>query len=201
MSRDYHGKRALDLALTLASAPLWMPIAIVCAALVRLDSPGPVLFRQIRIGRSGIPFEVMKFRSMVNHPQGNPVIPDQRRITRVGSALRRLSLDELPQLLNVLRGEMSLVGPRPTLEYQVERYDARQRERLAIRPGLTGLAQLNGRNSISWAARIEWDIEYVRRQSIWLDLKLLVSTPLTVLSGRGISGHPTDDPLTAQPPQ
>jgi len=201
LNRDYRGKRALDLVLTLASAPVWMPIGIACAALIRLDSPGPVLFRQKRAGRSGSTFEVLKFRSMIDDAEGNPVIPDQRRITRVGQALRRWSLDELPQLLNVLRGEMSLVGPRPTLEYQVERYDERQRQRLAVRPGLTGLAQLNGRNSISWAERIEWDIDYVKRQSMWLDLRLLVSTPFTVLTGRGISGHPTDDPLSVSPPE
>jgi lipopolysaccharide/colanic/teichoic acid biosynthesis glycosyltransferase len=198
---DYRGKRALDVLLTVASSPLWVPVGLVCAALVRLDSPGPILFRQKRVGRSGIDFEVLKFRSMIDHPQGNPVIPDQGRITRVGRALRRLSLDELPQLLNVLRGEMSLVGPRPTLEYQVERYDERQRQRLAVRPGLTGLAQLNGRNSISWAERIEWDVDYVKRQSVWLDLRLLVSTPVKVLTGRGLSGHPTDDPLSVPPPQ
>jgi lipopolysaccharide/colanic/teichoic acid biosynthesis glycosyltransferase len=138
---------------------------------------------------------------MLHDPRGNPAFPDQGRVTRAGRALRRLSLDELPQLLNVLRGDMSLVGPRPTLEYQVERYNERQKQRLVVRPGLTGLAQLNGRNSISWAERIEWDIDYVKRQSLWLDLRLLVSTPLTVLTGRGVSGHPTDDPLAVLPPQ
>jgi len=138
---------------------------------------------------------------MIDDPKGNPVIPDQSRVTRVGHVLRRFSLDELPQLLNVLRGDMSLVGPRPALEYQVERLDERQRERSTVRPGLTGLAQLNGRNTIAWAERIEWDIDYVNRQSPWLDLKLLVSTPFIVLSGRGISGHPADDPLVVNPPE
>jgi lipopolysaccharide/colanic/teichoic acid biosynthesis glycosyltransferase len=199
--KNYRGKRVLDVLLTLASSPLWISIGIVCAALIRLDSSGPILFRQMRVGRAGSSFEVLKFRSMIHDQQSNPVIPDRRRITRVGRALRRLSLDELPQVLNVLRGEMSLVGPRPTLGYQIERYDDRQRQRLAVRPGLTGLAQLNGRNSISWAARIEWDLEYVKRQSPWLDLKLLILTPATVLTGRGLSGHPPDDPLVLRPPQ
>jgi lipopolysaccharide/colanic/teichoic acid biosynthesis glycosyltransferase len=200
VTKDYRGKRALDVLITLVTSPFWVPIGIACGALVRLDSPGPIFFRQKRVGRSGTTFEVVKFRSMIHDAQSNPVIPDQHRITRFGRVLRRLSLDELPQLLNVLRGEMSLVGPRPTLEYQVERQDERQRRRLWVRPGITGLAQLNGRNNISWAARIEWDLEYVQRQSPWLDIKLMLLTPLTVFTGRGISGHPTDDPLVVDPP-
>jgi lipopolysaccharide/colanic/teichoic acid biosynthesis glycosyltransferase len=198
---EYRGKRALDILLTLASAPVWIPVFIVCAAVIRVDSAGPILFRQSRVGRGGATFLVLKFRSMVDDPKGNPVIPDERRVTRVGRVLRRWSLDELPQLFNVLRGDMSLVGPRPTLEYQVERYDELQRQRLAVRPGLTGLAQLNGRNSISWAARIQWDLEYLRRQSPWFDLRLLALTPIAVLTGRGITGHSKDDPLAMPPPQ
>ncbi len=198
--RDYRGKRALDIALTIMGAPVWIGVGALCALAVRLDSRGPVFYRQRRAGRDGKAFDVLKFRSMVDDPDGNPIIPDEHRITRVGSLLRRLSLDELPQVVNVLRGEMSLVGPRPTLEYQVERYDERQRGRLMVRPGLTGLAQLNGRNSISWESRIELDLEYVRRQSLWLDLRLLARTPLAVLSGRGISGHPKDDPLVVPRP-
>jgi lipopolysaccharide/colanic/teichoic acid biosynthesis glycosyltransferase len=186
--------------LTLATAPVWIPACLVCAVVIRLDSPGPILFRQKRVGRAGTRFDVFKFRSMVDHP-ANPIIPDQKRITRVGRVLRRWSLDELPQLLNVLLGEMSLVGPRPTLAYQVERYDELQRQRLAVRPGLTGLAQLNGRNSIAWTERIQWDLEYVRRQSPWLDLQLLALTPVAVLTGRGISGHARDDPLAMPPDQ
>lgn len=198
---EYRGKRVLDILLTLASAPVWIPVCIVCAVVIRVDSPGPILFRQRRVGRAGASFDVLKFRSMVDDPKGNPIIPDEKRVTRVGRVLRRWSLDELPQLLSVLRGEMSLVGPRPTLEYQVERYDERQRQRLAVRPGLTGLAQLNGRNSISWTARIQWDLEYIQRQSPWFDLQLLALTPVAVLTGRGISGHSRDDPLAMPPPQ
>jgi lipopolysaccharide/colanic/teichoic acid biosynthesis glycosyltransferase len=194
---EYRGKRALDVLLSIASAPVWIPICVACAVVIRIDSPGPILFRQKRIGRCGATFNVLKFRSMIDDPKGNPVVPDPKRVTRFGRFLRRLSLDELPQLLNVLRGDMSLVGPRPTLEYQVERYDEHQRQRLAVRPGLTGLAQLNGRNSIPWAERIQWDLEYIRRQSPWFDLKLLAKTPVAVLTGRGVSGHSGDDPLTA----
>lgn len=197
---EYRGKRALDILLTIASAPAWIPVCIVCAAVVRVDSPGPILFRQRRVGRAGTSFQVLKFRSMIDDPAGNPVIPDETRVTRVGRHLRRWSLDELPQLLNVLRGEMSLVGPRPTLEYQVERYDERQRKRLTVRPGVTGLAQVSGRNSLSWTARIERDLEYIQRQSLWFDLRLLLLTPAALLTGRGISGHSKDDPLAIHPP-
>ena len=127
----------------------------LAALAIRLTSRGPVLFRQERVGKGGEPFEVVKFRTMVHLDEPNPLIPDPDRITRVGAFLRRFSLDELPQLLNVARGEMSIVGPRPTLAYQVERYSDRERQRLRVRPGLTGLAQVNGRNAIAWSERIE----------------------------------------------
>jgi len=136
---------------------------------------------------------VWKFRSML--VGDNPVIPDASRITAVGAWLRRLSLDELPQLINVARGEMSVVGPRPTLPYQVERYDDRQRLRLAVRPGLTGLAQVRGRNALPWAERIEHDLAYVQTQSVRLDLRILAATASVVLTGEGAEGHPTDDPI------
>ena len=197
--QEYTGKRLIDVALTVSTMPVWVPICLACAVLVRLDSVGPIVFRQPRIGWAGTRFDVLKFRTMVDSPDGNPIIPDETRVTRFGRTLRRWSLDELPQLVNVLRGEMSLVGPRPTLSYQVNRYDDRQRQRLAVRPGLTGLAQVNGRNRISWAERIQWDLEYVNRQSWWLDLRLLVLTPAAVLSARGVSGHSADDPLAAPP--
>jgi lipopolysaccharide/colanic/teichoic acid biosynthesis glycosyltransferase len=193
----YPGKRILDIALCLATAPLWAPVYAACAALIRVDSKGPVLFRQERVGFGGKPFRIYKFRSMVDEPLGNPVFPERGRITRVGGVLRRLSLDEIPQVFNVLKGDMSLVGPRPTLAYQVERYDDRQRRRLAVRPGITGLAQVRGRNSISWSDRIDLDLEYVNRQSMGLDVRILLATPLAVLSARGLDGHITDDPLAS----
>jgi lipopolysaccharide/colanic/teichoic acid biosynthesis glycosyltransferase len=191
--RPYRGKRAVDLAiLAVVSAPAAL-VAAVAAAAIRLDSAGPVLFRQVRVGRDGVPFEVLKFRSMV--VGDNPIFPDASRITRVGRLLRRTSLDELPQLVNVWRGEMSIVGPRPTLAYQVARYDDRQRARLAVRPGLTGLAQVNGRNELRWSERIEWDLRYVDMQSAHLDLRILWRTVKPLVTGAGAEGHPTDDPL------
>lgn len=189
----YRGKRLVDLALLAVVAVPAALLGALCAAAVRLDSPGPVLFRQERVGMGGRPFVVLKFRTMLDEP--NPVLPDDQRITRVGRVLRRLSLDELPQLINVWRGEMSVVGPRPTLAYQVQRYDARQWQRLSVRPGLTGLAQIRGRNAISWSTRIEHDLEYVQCQSVCTDLRILARTAGVILSGEGVGGHPADDEL------
>lgn len=195
----YRGKRALDLVVLAAVACPAVALGAICAAAVRLTSPGPVFFRQERIGLRGAPFRLWKFRTMVDGD--NPVFPDATRITPAGRILRRFSLDELPQLINVAAGDMSIVGPRPTLRYQVERYDDRQRGRLAARPGLTGLAQISGRNALSWDARIEHDLDYVRRQSLSLDLHILARTFGTMLRGEGLDGHPTDDPLASPPEQ
>jgi lipopolysaccharide/colanic/teichoic acid biosynthesis glycosyltransferase len=173
-------------------------VGAVCAAAVLLTSRGPVLFRQQRVGKNGVAFEVLKFRTMIHGD--NPIVPDPSRITSVGRVLRRLSLDELPQLINVARGEMSIVGPRPTLAYQVERYDERQRGRLAVRPGLTGLAQIRGRNTLSWTQRIEHDLEYIERQSLWLDARIIGGTALMLLRADGVEGHREDDPLVARNP-
>jgi lipopolysaccharide/colanic/teichoic acid biosynthesis glycosyltransferase len=196
----YRGKRALDVVLLVVLAVPAGVLGAVCAVAVKLTSSGPVLFRQERVGRDGAPFEMLKFRSM--REGVNPVFPDADRITPVGRLLRRTSLDELPNLINVARGEMSIVGPRPTLAYQVARYDDRQRARLAVRPGLTGLAQVNGRNALSWPERIELDLEYVDRQSAALDLRILAATVTVLASGTGVEGHPVDDPLAgpADPP-
>jgi lipopolysaccharide/colanic/teichoic acid biosynthesis glycosyltransferase len=170
-------------------------IGALCAIAVKITSPGPILFRQTRVGRDGRLFTVLKFRTMVHDGADNPVHPDAKRITSAGKVLRRASLDELPQLINVVRGEMSIVGPRPTLKYQVDRYEPRQLGRLAVRPGLTGLAQVNGRNASTWPERIELDLEYVARQSLWLDVQLLLRTVGALVSGSGIEGHPLDDPI------
>ena len=194
----YRGKRAVDLALLAAVA---LPAAVaggVSALAVRVDSHGPAIFRQTRAGRDGKPFVALKLRTMVDGP--NPLIPDPSRITRVGRVLRRTSLDELPQLINVLRGEMSIVGPRPTLPYQVARYDDIQRGRLAVRPGLTGLAQVRGRRSLTWAERIKWDLDYVDRQSPELDFEILLRTVIVVLTGEGIEGHGGVDPIVQEIP-
>ena len=193
--QPYPGKRLFDLAVTAVLALPVMAIGAVCALAVRLTSPGPILFRQSRVGHNGDPFTMLKFRTMRHDGKPNPLHPDKDRITAVGRILRRASLDELPQLVNVARGEMSIVGPRPTLQYQVDRYDERQRGRLAVRPGLTGLAQVQGRNASTWPERIELDLEYVERQSVMLDCRLLLRTVGALLSGSGVEGHPVDDPI------
>jgi lipopolysaccharide/colanic/teichoic acid biosynthesis glycosyltransferase len=193
--RPYRGKRALDLALLAVVALPALAVGLVCAAAVGLTSPGGVFFLQERVGMGGRPFTVWKFRSMA--AGDNPIFPDASRITPVGKVLRRLSLDELPQLINVALGDMSVVGPRPTLAYQVERYDDHQRRRLAVRPGLTGLAQVNGRNALGWDERIDFDVRYVETQSVREDLRIVLRTFRTLLTGEGVEGHPTDDPLAA----
>jgi lipopolysaccharide/colanic/teichoic acid biosynthesis glycosyltransferase len=191
---SYSGKRAVDLALLAVVALPALLIGLLAALAVRLTSPGPVLFRQERIGLGGEPFELVKFRTMVAGE--NPVFPDASRITRVGRFLRRLSFDEIPQLLNIARGNMSVIGPRPTLAYQVERYDERQLRRLSVRPGVAGWAQLKGRNEIPWAQRIELDLEYIDLiQSPLADIKILLRSMVAALRGGGVGGHPADDPL------
>lgn len=198
-NRAYRGKRAVDLAILASAALPGALIGAACAIAVRLDSSGPIFFRQDRVGCDGRIFRVWKFRTMIDTPAGSP-FPETTRITRVGRWLRRLSLDELPQLINIALGEMSIVGPRPTLPYQVERYDERQRGRLSVKPGITGLAQVRGRNAVSWSERIELDLAYVERQSIGLDLRILAWTLGVVLKGSGLEGHPQDDPIAADPP-
>jgi lipopolysaccharide/colanic/teichoic acid biosynthesis glycosyltransferase len=175
-----------------------LAVGLVCAAAVAFSSRGPVFFRQERVGMNGVPFIVWKFRTMVD--EDNPIFPDAMRITPAGAILRRFSLDELPQLINVAVGDMSIVGPRPTLAYQVERYDDHQRRRLAVRPGLTGLAQVSGRNSLVWSNRIDFDVAYVETQGPLTDLRLIVRTATTIVTGDGVEGHPGDDPLAAVEP-
>jgi len=191
----YRGKRAFDLALTAAGALPAAVVGLVCAAAIKATSAGPILFRQERVGRDGRTFTLLKFRSMVDRPD-NATFPDASQITPVGRWMRQFSLDELPQLINVARGEMSIVGPRPTLAYQVARYDARQRRRLSVNPGLTGLAQVRGRNEIDWQHRIEHDLEYLERQSLTLDIAIVGQTVRQLLSRRGVEGHPPEDPIS-----
>jgi lipopolysaccharide/colanic/teichoic acid biosynthesis glycosyltransferase len=173
-------KRALDLVGAGVGLTLGAPALAAAAVAIRLDDHGPILFRQERVGRDGEIFEVLKLRTMIvdAHTQGAGFAVDKgdSRITRIGSFLRRTSIDEIPQLWNVLRGEMSLVGPRPTLSYQVEQYTDHQRRRLTVPPGLTGWAQVNGRASLSWPERIELDVWYVEHRSFALDLRILVRT-------------------------
>ena len=193
--RRYRLQRSLDWAVLIALAPALLPVALLIGLTVALTSRGPALFRQERVGLNGHRFEVYKFRSMVDGD--NPLVPDPTRITRVGAVLRRWSLDELPQLLNVARGEMSAVGPRPTVASQVDRYTQAQARRLTVRPGLTGLAQVSGRNSLAWADRIDLDLAYIDSRSLRRDVDILVRTVSTVLTGEGADGHDADDPMLA----
>lgn len=181
---------------------LLVPVFVAIAVAIKLDSRGPAFFRQERVGLGGRPFVVWKFRTMLPdsaRPEaGFHVSAADPGITRVGHFLRRWSLDELPQLINVLLGEMSLVGPRPTLAYQVQQYSEFQRQRLLMRPGLTGHAQVVGRNALPWSKRIELDVEYVRNWSLLLDLKLIFKTPLTLLSKEGLYGG--EETVDFEPP-
>jgi lipopolysaccharide/colanic/teichoic acid biosynthesis glycosyltransferase len=183
-------RRAVDIVVSSVALALSAPILALAALAVRLDSPGPVLYRQPRSGLDGREFEVLKLRTMVSGAErigaGLAVDAGDPRITRVGAFLRRTSLDELPNLLNVLRGEMSLIGPRPTLPVQVAQYSERQRGRLAIKPGITGWAQVNGRASLPWAQRIELDLYYIEHRSLALDVKILRRTVAMVLGGSGL---------------
>jgi lipopolysaccharide/colanic/teichoic acid biosynthesis glycosyltransferase len=179
--------RALDVAGASLGLALASPFLAAAAIAIKLDDGGPVLYRQQRVGKDGREFELVKLRTMVvgaeRQGAGWAVNHGDPRITRVGNVLRRLSLDEVPQLWNVVRGEMSLIGPRPTLSYQVEQYTPRQRRRLDVRPGVTGWAQVQGRASLPWAERIELDVWYVEHRSPWLDLKILARTPLALFAG------------------
>jgi lipopolysaccharide/colanic/teichoic acid biosynthesis glycosyltransferase len=180
-------KRALDVVLASLILLVTSPLLVASAIAIKLEDAGPVFYRQFRVGRAGREFELLKLRTMIVGAQaqgaGYAINAGDPRITRVGQILRRLSIDELPQVWNVVRGEMSLVGPRPTLAYQVERYTARQRRRLDVKPGITGWAQVNGRAALPWADRIELDVWYVEHQSLWLDLKILARTPAALFSG------------------
>ncbi len=182
--------RVLDIAIAAAALALASPLLLVAAAAIRLESPGGVIYRHERIGRDGVPFELWKLRTMVSGAErmgaGLYIEPGDARITRVGALLRRFSLDELPNLVNVLRGEMSVVGPRPTVAVQVDRYSAHQRRRLEVKPGISGWAQVNGRASISWPERIELDVWYVDHRSLRLDLRILARTAKLLVSGQGL---------------
>ena len=186
--------RAADIAVGGAALVVSAPLLGLAALAVKLEDRGPVLYRQTRVGKDAADFELLKLRTMVVGAEklgaGWAVNEGDSRITRVGSVLRKLSLDELPQLWNVLRGEMSLIGPRPTLRYQVEKYTARQARRLEVRPGLTGWAQVHGRAALPWADRIELDVWYVEHRSPRLDVKILLKTPLALFGGtyKGATG-------------
>ncbi|MFB5086093.1 sugar transferase [Psychrobacillus sp. PGGUH221] len=185
-------KRFFDITSATITILVISPLLILIAVLIKTTSAGPVLFAQERVGKNGKLFRIYKFRSMIEnaHRLGAGLYMDgenDSRITKVGKFLRKTSLDELPELFNVLKGEMSFVGPRPTLKYQVDKYSELQLRRLDILPGITGWAQINGRNEIPWSKRIELDIWYIDNYSLWLDIKILILTLPSVLSSRGIS--------------
>ena len=186
--------RVADVIVAGTGLVLTSPILGLAALATKFDGGGPVLYRQTRVGKDGDDFEVLKLRSMVVGAErlgaGYAIDKGDARITRVGRILRRTSIDELPQLWNVIRGDMSIIGPRPTLRYQVEQYDEHQRRRLDVRPGLTGWAQIHGRASLPWAERIELDVWYVDHRSPRVDLGILLRTPLALFRGtyRGARG-------------
>ncbi|HEX6585839.1 MAG TPA: sugar transferase [Solirubrobacterales bacterium] len=208
MSKPGRGlPRAANLAIGAVGLILAFPLLLIAAIAIRLESAGPVLYRQLRVGKDGVVFELFKLRTMRRGADpvgvGTAVTADDPRVTRVGRLLRRFSFDELPNLINVLRGEMGIVGPRATLPAQVELYTDRQRRRLELRPGVTGWAQIHGRAGIPWEERIELDVWYVEHRSLWLDLRILARTPLALLAGAGVAapdpyaGSSPDSPLRA----
>ncbi len=187
-------KRAMDIIGAGIALLLFSPLLIVVALLVLVTMGRPVLFRQTRPGLDQKPFEILKFRSMKNayDAQGNP-LSDEARLSKFGAILRGLSLDELPQIINILRGDMSIVGPRPLLYDFFPYYSAEEMRRHEVKPGITGLAQINGRNNLNWDDRLKMDIEYVDRWNVWLDIQIIFKTIWTVLAREGVQteGHAT----------
>jgi lipopolysaccharide/colanic/teichoic acid biosynthesis glycosyltransferase len=190
-------KRVLDLAIAVPVGIVLAPVIGALAAALKLESRGPVLFRQERVGLGGRSFEILKLRTLREEPPSDPadylISAGDPRITRVGAFLRRWSLDELPQIWNILRGDMSVVGPRPTLRYQVEQYSDFQRRRLEVLPGVTGWAQIHGRNHLTWPQRIEHDVWYVDHRSLKLDLRILLATPRILLTPGVVYGDAQGD--------
>jgi lipopolysaccharide/colanic/teichoic acid biosynthesis glycosyltransferase len=183
--------RVLDVVVASIALLLSAPLLAVAVVAIRLDSRGAAIYRQRRVGKDGRVFEMLKLRTMVQGSDpvgvGTVVTRDDPRVTRIGRLLRRFSLDEIPNLINVLRGEMSIVGPRPTIEAQVADYTPQQRRRLEIKPGITGWAQVQGRAGIPWADRIELDVWYVEHRSLALDLRILARTFVLLITGRGLA--------------
>lgn len=183
-------RRCFDVLVAGTALLLASPVLAVAIVAIRLESPGHPIYRQRRIGRDGRPFDVMKLRTMVDGAEkmgaGLAVDEGDTRITKIGAFLRRTSIDELPNLVNVLKGEMAIIGPRPTVPVQVEQYTQRQRGRLAIRPGITGWAQVNGRATLPWDERIELDLWYIEHRSLRLDVQILWRTLLMVFGGEGL---------------
>lgn len=173
-------KRVCDLATVIVTAPIWVPLLLIASFAVKIKLGSPILFRQQRAGKGGKVFTILKLRTMVDGDG-----EDEERITPLGSFLRKTSLDELPQMINVLRGEMSIVGPRPLLVEYLPHYNKEQFRRHEVKPGITGWAQINGRNAITWEERFKLDIWYVDHASLWLDLKIVLKTFASVINGKG----------------
>jgi len=196
------GKRCLDLLASASALAILSPLMVAIAVVVRMSSPGKIIFRQTRIGLDGRPFSIWKFRTMNEKKdrQGNR-LPDAARLTGVGGWLRRWSLDELPELFNVLKGDMSLVGPRPLLPQYLDRYTPEQARRHEVKPGLTGWAQVNGRNALSWEEKFALDVWYVDHRSFWLDVKIILMTLFKVIKREGINaeGEATMPEFTGAP--
>jgi lipopolysaccharide/colanic/teichoic acid biosynthesis glycosyltransferase len=183
-------RRAIDIVLGTLALILAAPAIAVAMVAIRLESRGQPIYRQRRVGKDGVPFDLLKLRTMVAGAEhigaGLAINENDPRVTRIGALLRRTSLDELPNLLNVIRGELSFIGPRPTIPVQVAQYTDRQRGRLAVRPGITGWAQVNGRASLPWSERIELDLYYIEHRSLALDLRILARTVTMVFGGAGL---------------
>jgi lipopolysaccharide/colanic/teichoic acid biosynthesis glycosyltransferase len=195
-------RRAFDVVVAGAALLALSPFLLVAVVAIRLESRGSPIYRQRRVGKDGRPFDVLKLRTMVTGAEhmgaGLAVSEGDTRITRVGRLLRRTSLDEVPNLVNVLRGEMAIVGPRPTVPVQVDRYTERQRGRLSVKPGITGWAQVNGRTELPWAERIELDLWYIEHRSWRMDLRILWRTARMVVGGEGL--YRGDAPAWRDPP-
>jgi sugar transferase EpsL len=197
-------KRLIDLVVASTALLVLSPVLGIVAALVRVRQGTPILFQQERSGLGGRPFRIYKFRTMLDSTdEAGHLLPEDQRLTVFGSFLRENSLDELPQLWNVIKGDMSVVGPRPFVARYLQRYNTRQARRLEVKPGITGWAQVNGRNDLTWEHKFELDVWYVDNQSFLLDLKILGLTLLKVLRREGIStaDHPTDTEFTGTPPE
>jgi lipopolysaccharide/colanic/teichoic acid biosynthesis glycosyltransferase len=183
-------RRAIDVVLGGLALVVAAPVIVVAMLAIRIESPGHPIYRQRRVGKDGRPFDLLKLRTMVDGAEhigaGLAINEDDPRITKVGAFLRRTSLDELPNLLNVLRGDMTFIGPRPTIPVQVDQYTERQRGRLVVRPGITGWAQVHGRASLPWSERIELDLHYIENRSLAMDLRILWRTAAIVLAGGGL---------------
>jgi len=189
-------KRIIDVVVSGIGLIVLLPIFGIIGIFIKLDSKGPVFFVQERAGKDGKIFKAYKLRTMVQRADrligNNPIVEKNPYITRIGKVLRRIGIDELPQLINVFKGDMSLVGPRPTILYQVKEYNDFQRKRLSVKPGITGWALINGRNKLSWPEKIKLDIWYIEHWSFWLDIKILLKTISVIIAGEGLYVEPKD---------